>query len=152
VRMPISLASAKGWTSAPVAMCSRLSTYLVTIIVVIVTVIITAIVVAVVKAVIAMILAIPVALVVVPPIFVSVVVRMAPIGACIRRTLPPSGNPDIPAPVEAPISVDPEETGARRRPPALVPQRRRRAANHDANLRKRRSTEANRCKGNYKEF
>jgi hypothetical protein len=90
--------------------------------------------------VIAVIVMIPVALMIVPTVLVVIVMRMTPVRASIRRPLPEARNPYIAIPTGRPVSVNPQKPFARRRRTPLVTQRRRSAANHNADLRKRRSS------------
>src|ERR1700733_11485591 len=57
--------------------------------------------------VIAAVLVIPMSLVHLPAALVMVIVRMSPVRACIRRSLPDAGIPDITPAIVAPITVDP---------------------------------------------
>ena len=92
--------------------------------------------------VITMILAVPVAFMQVPAVLVVVVVRMATIRTSVRRAIPASGNPYISASVIAPVTVDPGIAFARHRRTTLITQGwRRLAADDDANLCGRRSSE-----------
>ena len=90
--------------------------------------------------VIAVILAVPVTLVIMPSVLVAVIVRMTPICARVRWMIPAPGHPDIAASGNAPVSVNPRESRARRRRTPFIPKRRRSAANDDADLRKGRSS------------
>src|ERR1017187_4081688 len=100
--------------------------------------------------VIAMIIFIPVAFVQMPAVLVVVVVRMAPVRTSIRRMIPASGNPYIPASVVAPVTVDPGIAFARHRRTTLIAHRwRRLATDNDADLRGRRSRESGSCNGGH---
>src|ERR1035441_2792671 len=75
-----------------------------------------------------------------PSVLVTVIVRMAPVGAGIRRMIPASRNPHVAAAIDTPVSVNPGESFTRRRGPARIADRRRRSATDDNDdLRKRRS-------------
>ena len=84
--------------------------------------------------VIAMVFAIPVAFMHLPAPLVVVVVRMAPIGAGVRWTLPDAGDPDVPAAALTPIAIDPDEALFRHGRPYLIPDWWRRGADIDLDL------------------
>ena len=92
------------------------------------------VIVVVVVVVIAMILMVPVSFVQPPSLLVVVIVRIAPVGAGIRRPLPTSGNPYVLSVSCTPIAVDPGESFAGRRGTSLIAQRWRGSANIDADL------------------
>jgi hypothetical protein len=82
--------------------------------------------------VIAVVVAIPVAFMHLPALLVVVIVRMAPIGASVRWTLPHAGDPDITTVALTPIAIDPDVAFCRNRRSYLIPDWWRRRA--DINL------------------
>jgi hypothetical protein len=72
---------------------------------------------------IAMILVVPVALVDLPSAVIVIIVRMGPVSSCIRRSLPPARDPNIPFSMRAPVPVDPNEALSRHRGARLIAQR-----------------------------
>ncbi len=70
-------------------------------------IVVPAIVIVMIVVVVAMVLAIPVAFVHLPALLVVVVVRMAPVGAGVRRPLPNAWNPDIMIAANSPVAIDP---------------------------------------------
>jgi hypothetical protein len=84
--------------------------------------------------VIAVIVTVPVSFVEAPSFLVMVIVRMAPIGASVRRPVPTSGNPYVLSVSGTPVAVDPGEAFARRRGASLIAQRGRISADIDADL------------------
>ena len=91
--------------------------------------------------VIAMIIMVPVSFVEAPSLLVVVIVRMAPIGAGVRRPVPTSGNPYVLALSGAPITVDPSVAFAGWRGTSLIAHWWRISADINANLRKSRHCE-----------
>ena len=84
--------------------------------------------------VIAMIVTVPVSFVEAPSFLVMVIVRMAPIGAGVRRPVPTSWNPYIPSVSCAPIAVDPSVSFAGGRGTSLIAHWWRISADIDADL------------------
>jgi hypothetical protein len=84
--------------------------------------------------VIAMIVMVPVSFVDAPSFRVMVIVRMAPIGAGVRRPVPTSGNPYVLSFSCAPIAVNPGVSFAGRRGTSLIAQWWRGSADIDADL------------------
>jgi hypothetical protein len=70
--------------------------------------------------VIAMIVMVPVSFVELPSLLVMVIVRMAPIGAGVRRPVPTSGNPYVLSVSCAPIAIDPSVSFAGRRGTSFI--------------------------------
>jgi hypothetical protein len=54
-----------------------------------------------------MVLVVPMTLMDPPALLIVVVVRMAPVRACIGRSLPQPRNPDVPSAPSRPVTVDP---------------------------------------------
>jgi len=86
--------------------------------------------------VVAMVFMIPVTFVVRPAPIVVIVVRMAPVGTHIRRSLPHSMPPLIPSAAPEPIAINPGIAWTRHRTPNLIAQRRRSSADVYADLGK----------------
>jgi hypothetical protein len=84
--------------------------------------------------VIAMIFMIPVAFVHPPSLLVVVIVRMAVVGAGVRRLLPASTNPYVPPVLIAPIALGPNVSISGSLSTNFIPQGWRRSANIDAYL------------------
>jgi len=84
--------------------------------------------------VIAVIFVVPMAFMHLPALLVMVVVRMAPIGPLIRRTLPNARPPNITATVNPPIAFGPHKAGAGHSWSSFVAQRRWSAADVNLNL------------------
>ncbi len=83
---------------------------------------------------IAVVFMVPMAFMHLPALLVMVVVRMAPVGPFIRRTLPNSGPPDVAPTVVSPIAFGPDKAGAGHSRPCFVAQRRWGAANVNLDL------------------
>jgi hypothetical protein len=83
---------------------------------------------------IAMIVTVPVSFVEAPSFLVVVIVRMAPIGAGVRRPVPTSWNPYVLSVSCAPITVDPGVSFAGGRGTSLIAHWWRISANIDADL------------------
>lgn len=81
-----------------------------------------------------MIFAVPMALVIMPAIVVAIVVRVAPVAACVRWSIPTARYPIIASVSHTPISIHPGITFARGRRSALITHRWRSAANDDSDL------------------
>jgi hypothetical protein len=111
------------------------------IVVTMVVVVVVAMIVAAVVMAVTMILAVPVSFVEAPSLLVMVIMRMAPIGASVRRPVPTSGNPYVLAVSGAPISVDPGISFARGRGSSLITHWWRISADIHADLRKSRHCE-----------
>lgn len=92
--------------------------------------------------VIAVIFTIPMAFVQMPAIVVAIIVRVTPIGAGIRRTIPSPGNPNVTTPIYAPVSVNPGIAFAWHLRAALIAHWWRRAPDDDADLRRGLSCES----------
>src|SRR6266567_3373688 len=97
--------------------------------------------------VISVILTVPVPFMHVPAILVAVIMRVAPVGARVRRPVPTSRNPDVSAPVDTPVAIDPDKAGPGRWRAPLIAYRWRRAANDDANLPSSRRRKGGSCNG-----
>jgi hypothetical protein len=76
-----------------------------------------------------MIFVVPVAFMHLPALLVMVIVRIAPVGASVRRALPDTMHPHVMSSTVAPIAVGPDVSLTRHRRTHLVSQRWRRAAN-----------------------
>jgi hypothetical protein len=92
------------------------------------------VIVVVVVVVIAMILMVPVSFVQPPSLLVVVIVRIAPIGASVRRPVPTSGNPYVLSVSCTPIAADPGVSFAGRWGTCLIAQGWRGSADIDADL------------------
>ena len=72
----------------------------------------------------AVIFMIPVALLHVPAVSFVLVVRVVPVSAFVRRSLPYTGNPDVTASVDAPVAIHPGVACGGRWRAALITNRR----------------------------
>jgi hypothetical protein len=93
---------------------------------------------------IAVVVMIPVAFMHLPAALVVVIVRMAPVGARVRRPLPDAGVPDIAPIIVAPIAIDPGVALAWHSRPDFIADRWWRSADVNMNLAKCRHCQGRR--------
>lgn len=77
---------------------------------------------------------VPVSFMHLPSTFVVIVVRVAPVGAWVWRPVPASWDPVVATAVDAPVTVDPDETVARYWRPDFIANWRGRSSDIDLNL------------------
>lgn len=80
------------------------------------------------------VLVVPVAFVHLPALLVMIIVRMIPVGAFVRRTVPVSPDPVVVAAIGGPISFDPGVARARHRSTGFVAKWWRCGSDVDRNL------------------
>jgi len=87
--------------------------------------------------VVAMIFMIPMAFMHLPPFLVVVIVRMGPVSARIRRSLPDAWNPDVVVAARTPITIDPRIAFSRHGRSCFIADWWRRDADIDLDLAER---------------
>ena len=93
--------------------------------------------------VIAVILVVPVTLMDPPALGIVVVVRMTPVRACIRRSLPEARDPDIMSSPDCPVAVDPHIAIPWHRRTYFITDRWRGGTDDDRNLPEHRNRRRN---------
>jgi len=79
---------------------------------------------------------VPMSLMQLPASLIMIVVRVAPVGACIGRAVPASLNPAVVVAIGNPVSLDPSVARARLWSANLNPERRWRSSDVHRNLRR----------------
>jgi hypothetical protein len=97
--------------------------------------------------VIAMVFVVPMALMHLPATLIVVVVRMAPVSACVGWALPNPWDPDIPSAASSPVAVNPDEAFSWKGRPHFIANGWRRRPDVNLDLAECRDCQSGCCEG-----